>query len=71
MNQVWLPASACPHPGEALAGELNPPRLALLCRQCGSAWDESTVPEDVAETLLELLERGAFRPRRRRSVLET
>ncbi len=61
---LWLPASACPHPGDALFGELDPlTKLAVMCRQCGSAWDESNVPGDVIDTLTELLEQGRFTPK--------
>jgi hypothetical protein len=66
---LWLPSSACPHPADALVGELDPPRLSILCRQCGTAWDEDTVPAVVIDTLSELLEDGRFRPRRPRSAL--
>jgi hypothetical protein len=50
-------------------GELDPPRLSILCRQCGTAWDEDTVPAVVIDTLSALLEDGRFRPRRPRSAL--
>lgn len=68
MTVLWLPASACPHPAEALAGELNPPRLSILCGRCGTAWDENTVPGGVIDTLRELLEQGRFKPLRARAV---
>jgi hypothetical protein len=50
--------------GECAVWELDPPtKLAVICRQCGSAWDESNVPGDVIDTLTELLEQGRFAPR--------
>lgn len=67
---LWLPPSACPHPADALVGELDPPRLSILCRQCGAAWDQDTVPAEVIDTLSELLEAGRFRPRRPRLALK-
>ena len=68
MTSLWLPASACPHPADALFGELDPPKLAVMCRQCGSAWDEGDVPGDVIDTLTGLLEQGRFKPRQSRPV---
>ena len=59
---LWVPATACSHPADALFGELDAPRLAIMCKRCRSAWDETNVPGDVVDTLTELLESGAFRP---------
>jgi hypothetical protein len=61
---LWVPASACPHPAEALFGEFDPPALAVMCRQCGRAWSQDNVPGDVVDRLQELLEQGWFRPKR-------
>jgi hypothetical protein len=68
-NHLWLPTSACPHPADALIGELNAPRLSILCRRCGTAWDQDTVPGRVIDILTELLDTGRFKPRRPRTVL--
>ncbi len=70
MTSLWLPASACPHPAEALIGEVDPPKFAFLCRQCGSAWDETNTPGQVIDTLTELLEQGRFKPKQPRLVRE-
>jgi hypothetical protein len=70
VNQLWLPASACPHPGNALIGELDAPKLAILCQQCGSAWNQDTVPGNVIDTLHELLEQGRFTPKQPRPLPE-
>lgn len=63
MSQLWLPGAVCPHPKEALCGEIDVPKLAILCQQCGSAWDQDTVPGCVIDTLHELLDQGRFKPR--------
>jgi hypothetical protein len=63
-----LPTSACSHPAEALAGELDPPKLSILCRRCRSAWNQDTVPGDVIDALRELLDQGRFVPQKTKPV---
>jgi hypothetical protein len=59
---LWLPVSACGHPAASLFGEFDAPKLAVMCRGCGRAWNQHTVPGDVVEKLEELLVAGAFKP---------
>jgi hypothetical protein len=63
VSQLWIPASACPHPRDALRGEMDAPKLSILCHQCGAAWNQDTVPGSVIDTLQELLDEGRFKPR--------
>ncbi|MGH3864289.1 hypothetical protein [Actinokineospora sp.] len=62
MAVLWLPASVCQHPAEAIVGELNPPAISVMCARCGGAWDETNAPGPVIDSLYEVLERGLYRP---------
>lgn len=64
MTTLWVPTSACMHPATSLVGEFDPPELAVMCRDCGRAWDQDNVPGEVIDRLNEILESGAFKPRR-------
>lgn len=63
MAGLWVPASACPHPPEAIFGALDAPKgFAVMCRHCGGAWDETTAPENVVDSLYKVLAYGYFKP---------
>jgi hypothetical protein len=49
---------------------MDAPKLSILCRWCGSAWDQDTVPGSVIDTLQDLLDQGRFKPRQPSSIPE-
>ncbi len=70
MTAIWVPPGVeCPHPESALVGSFVPDLhsgegrhvLSIICRSCGSAWDQETVPMEVLATVVHMLEAGKTR----------
>jgi hypothetical protein len=62
---LWLPPGVeCPHLESSLMGSFVPNLetgehlLSIICRACGSAWDQTTIPLDVLATVIDMLEQG-------------
>lgn len=60
---LWVPAS-CPHrPAELYVEIRSAEEMIIQCRRCKGVWDGFTAPEEVLQSVKELLDAGAFRPK--------